>query len=454
MAQLRFRIQKVCFIMVVNLSIVCPSWAVKEETDQQDVLPLEDVQRFSTAIGQVKNFYVNKVDDSQLFENAIRGMLSGLDPHSAYLDREEFSELKSQNDGEFGGLGLEVAMEEGYIRVVSPIDDTPAEHAGIQPGDMIVKLNDKSVKGMTLRDAVNVMRGPKGSSIELTILRKNEKKLSHISILRDIIEVKSVKSQLLENDYGYLRVSYFQAKTYEHLKNSIDSLNKMNKHSLKGVVLDLRNNPGGLLDAAIDVSDAFLDSHQLKKNKLIVYTKGRIPGADIQAKASPGDLLNGIPMVVLINQGSASGSEIVAGALQDHKRAILMGETSFGKGSVQTVLPLDENRGVKITTALYYTPLGRSIQAKGIKPDILVGNMKVSANNRNNNLTLALIRESDLDNHLANGNLKDKVVEPKDKQEDTANHTQSKQLAMQDYELNEALNLLKALNVVTSARHS
>jgi len=448
-----FRNHIALHLSILFLTIFVASRAAANTESQHtesESLPLEDVQRFSTAIGQIKNFYVNQVNDSELFENAIRGMLSGLDPHSSYLDIEEFSELKSQTDGEFGGLGLEVGLEDGYLRVVSPIDDTPAAKAGIEPGDIIVKLNDKPVKGMTLSEAVGMMRGPKGSVIKLTIIRKDEKKLIQLSVTRDIIRIKSVKSKLLEENYGYLRVSHFQAKTIDHLKNSIITLNKQNNKPLKGLVLDLRNNPGGLLDSAIDVSNAFLDSKTLKKNKLIVYTKGRIPSAEMEAKAKPGDLLNGVPMVILINQGSASGSEIVAGALQDHKRAVIMGSTSFGKGSVQTVLPLDEKRGVKLTTALYYTPLGRSIQAEGIQPDIVVENMKVSANEDSNNLILALIREADLDNHLGNNNSIEKTKENYKTQsaKGSADEPQ-KLLASQDYQLYEALNLLKALNIVS-----
>lgn len=443
--------------LIFSFFIACFAHAESAtEQKKQESLPLEDVQRFSTAIGQIKNFYVNQVDDKELFENAIRGMLSGLDPHSAYLDIEEFSDLKSQTDGEFGGLGIEVGMEDGYIRVVSPIDDTPAAEAGVEPGDIIVKLNDKPVKGMSLRDAVGMMRGAVGSPIDLTILRKDQKKLIQLTIVRDVIQIKSVKSKLMENDYGYLRVSHFQAKTFDHLKNSVESLKKLNKRPLKGIVLDLRNNPGGLLDSAIDVSDAFLDGNALKQNKLIVYTKGRIPSAEMQAKAKPGDVLNGIPIVVLINQGSASGSEIVAGALQDHKRAVIMGNTSFGKGSVQTVLPLDESRGVKLTTALYYTPLGRSIQAEGIKPDIIVEDMKVSASEDSSNIILALIRESDLDNHLGNGNVteKQKAAEAQEKnaKAHAAHLDESKPLASRDYQLHEALNLLKALNIVSAQK--
>ena len=460
MVALGTRLRQNIIAVLLGVFIFSPAMAAQQEqstSNSNKDLPLEDVQRFSTAIGQIKNFYVNQVNDTELFENAIRGMLSGLDPHSAYLDIDEYSELKSQTDGEFGGLGLEVGMEDGYIRVVSPIDDTPAAKAGVEPGDVIVKLNDKPVKGMTLREAVGLMRGPKGSPIELTILRKDNKQLLQITVIRDVIQIKSVKSKMLADGYAYIRISHFQAKTADHLKNSVAALGKTSKVPLKGVVLDLRNNPGGLLDSAIDVSDTFLDSKKLAKNKLIVFTKGRIPSAEMQAQATAGDMLNGIPMVVLINQGSASGSEIVAGALQDHHRAVIMGNTSFGKGSVQTVLPLDESRGVKLTTALYYTPKGRSIQAEGIKPDIKVDNMTVSADEKKSSLLLALIKESDLDNHLSNGNAKNKAKTPA--KADSKTHGASSQkdednqpLAVSDYQLHEALNLLKALNIVSADR--
>lgn len=422
----------------ISLGLCGSIFASQHESKQ---LPLEDVQRFSTAIGQIKSYYVEPIEDTKLFENAIRGMLSGLDPHSSYLDIDEYAELKNHTNGEFGGLGIEVGMEDGYILVVSPIDDTPAHKAGIKPGDIIVKLDDKPVKGMSLRDAVNVMRGEKGSPLKVTILRKDEKRLLQFDIVRDVIRIKSVKSKLLEDGYGYVRVSHFQSPTSDNLKLAVKNLNKESKSPLKGLVLDLRNNPGGLLDSAIEVSDAFLDSKSLTENDLIVYTKGRIPSSELEVSATPGDILNGLPIVVLINEGSASGSEIVAGALQDHKRAVVMGTGSFGKGSVQTVLPLDEKRGVKLTTALYYTPGGRSIQAKGIIPDIIVDDLEVTHQEDESNLVLAILKEADLDNHLANGN---GAKENKAGGKDDAD----KPLAVSDYQLHEALSLLKALHIV------
>jgi len=416
-----------------------------ETEEKSERLSEVDVQRFSTAITEIKKFYVKDVDDAKLFDDAIRGMVAGLDPHSSFLSSEEYQELRSQTDGEFGGLGIEVMPEDGYIRVVSPIDDTPASKAGIKPGDFIIRINNKPVDGMSLTDAVKEMRGKPGTAVSLTLFRKSEKKPLTITLNREVIQIKSVKSKLLENGYGYIRVSQFQTHTGEDVLKAIQQLKKESKTPLQGIVLDLRNNPGGLLDSAVAVSDIFLDSKHLPNdNKLIVFTKGRIPGAQFAIDAKPGDALHGIPMVVLINEGSASASEIVAGALQDHRRAIVMGTPSFGKGSVQTVLPLDNTRGLKLTTALYYTPSGRSIQATGIKPDVIVLPMDVK--NAKNNFGISFLKESDLEQHLANGN---DAKEPKPENGEKNNKTN---LASQDYQLNEALTLLKGLNIATKEK--
>lgn len=426
-------------------------------------LPVEDVQRFTTAMGEIKSYYVNadKVTDQTLFENAIRGMLEGLDPHSAYLDVDEYAELKNDTTGEFGGLGIEVGMEDGYLRVVSPIDDTPAQKAGLKPEDLIVRLDDKPVKGMTLQEAVKYMRGPKGSVINLLVFRKSEGRILKFAVARDIIRIDSVKGRILDNGFGYIRISHFQTGTADKLVEMINELQKQEGGQLKGLVLDLRNNPGGLLDSAVDVSDKFLNSKNLNYKGLIVYTKGRIPSANMEVKASGDDLLHGVPMVLLVNEGSASASEIVAGALQDHKRAVVMGTTSFGKGSVQTVLPLDDKRGLKITTALYYTPAGRSIQAQGIIPDVVVADMQVKANKEQESWVIALMKEADLEHHLNNGN-KVQVVKQKTVSTtkttgeaatiDTKAADADKPLATTDYQLSEALNLLKALSIVQSKK--
>jgi len=432
---------KIKILAATLLMLSGPISHAASELEKEAHLPIEDVQRFTTAISQIKNYYVEPVDDKALFENAIRGMLEGLDPHSAYLDEQDFKDLRATTKGEFSGLGIEVTMEDGYIKVISPIDDTPAYKVGVKAGDMIIRLDDKPVKGMTLRDAVNHMRGKRGSEIKILVVRKGEKKPLNFTIVRDIIQVKSIKSRLLEEQYGYIRVSHFQAPTAADMTSAIKKLKKQAKNKkLNGLILDLRNNPGGLLDSAIQISDAFIHNDQKGDEEMIVYTKGRLPGSEFTAYATPGDILKDLPIVVLINEGSASGSEIVAGALQDHHRAILIGTKSFGKGSVQTVLPLDGDRGIKITTALYYTPNGRSIQATGIEPDIIIENLKLPEPSEDDKL-FGFLKESDLKGHLANGN--DKATTKKEKE-------QEEKLSSTDYQLYEALNLLKGLAVLKS----
>ncbi|MCO4030540.1 S41 family peptidase, partial [Pseudomonas aeruginosa] len=312
-------------------------------------LPLDELRTFAEVLDRVKAAYVEPVDDKTLLENAIKGMLSNLDPHSAYLGPEDFAELQESTSGEFGGLGIEVGSEDGFIKVVSPIDDTPAARAGIQPGDLIVQIDGKPTKGQSMTEAVDSMRGKAGSPITLTIVRDGGRPFD-VELKRAIIKVKSVKSQVLEPGYAYLRITQFQVNTGEEVVKALNQLRKDNKGRLKGLVLDLRNNPGGVLQSAVEVADAFLTKG------LIVYTKGRIANSELRFSADPADPSDKVPLVVLINGGSASAAEIVAGALQDQKRAILMGTDSFGKGSVQTVLPLNNDRALKLTTALYYTP--------------------------------------------------------------------------------------------------
>jgi len=400
-----------------------------------ETIPFEDLRTFTEIFGRIKRDYVEPVSDKKLLEDAVRGMLSGLDPHSAYLVAEEFQELKEGTTGQFGGLGIEVTMENGFIKVVSPIDDTPAQRAGIKTGDLIIKLDDKPVKGMSLGDAVKLMRGEPGSKIVLTVVREGEEAPLKLTIARDIIKVKSVKQRMLEKDYGYLRISSFQSGTGESLKEAIAALKKENTRNLKGLVIDLRNNPGGVLNAAVEVSDAFL------KSGLIVYTEGRIENSEMRFYASPDDLIDGAPIVVLINGGSASASEIVAGALQDQKRAIIMGEKSFGKGSVQTILPTSNGAAVKLTTARYYTPSGRSIQAEGIEPDITLAHVKLEALEK---MDFTPVKEADLSHHLQNGkkSTKDAGIgeEAVDKEKEP--------LELKDYALYEALTLLKGISIM------
>jgi carboxyl-terminal processing protease len=407
--------------------------------DTQVTLPYDELRTFTEVFGRIKRDYVEPVSDKKLLEDAIKGMLSGLDPHSAYLDMEQYKDLKEGTTGQFGGLGIEVTMENGFVKVVSPIDDTPAQRAGIKAGDLVVRLNEKPVKGMTLGEAVKIMRGEPGSDIVLTVIREGEAAPLKVTITRAIIKVKSVRNKLLEKDYGYLRISSFQSRTGSGVVDAVNKLKKENEGDLKGLVLDLRNNPGGVLNAAVEVSDAFL------QKGLIVYTEGRIKNSEMRFNAAPGDIVNGIPVVVLINAGSASASEIVAGALQDHKRAIIMGEKSFGKGSVQTILPTSGNAAVKLTTARYYTPSGRSIQAEGIEPDIILARVKLESLADSK---FKPVKESDLSHHLENGNgngngKSKKDVKEGDKKEDTTD------LDIRDYPLHEALTLLKGLSILS-----
>jgi carboxyl-terminal processing protease len=374
-------------------------------------LPVEELRAFTEVFGAIKQNYVEPVEDGKLITEAINGMLSGLDPHSAYLDAEAYKELQVGTQGQFGGLGIEVGMEDGFVKVVSPIEDTPAFHAGIKPGDLIIRIDETPVKGMTLSDAVKRMRGKPNTQITLTISRKGEPQPIVVTLTRAVIKVQSVKSKLIEPGYGWVRVSQFQEATTEHLVRHLGDLYK--KGPLKGLVLDLRNDPGGLLYGAVAISAAFLP-----EKALVVSTDGRTEDAKKKFYAVPEDYMRGmrddalkglpaaakkVPMVVLVNGGSASASEIVAGALQDHKRATVMGTQTFGKGSVQTIMPLGNATAIKLTTARYYTPSGRSIQAKGITPDIVVEEPGASPQSR--------VREADLERHLANG--RDKEADKK-----------------------------------------
>lgn len=400
-----------------------------EAATSAEQLPLEQLRSFVEILNRVKQGYVEPVTDKQLIENAIRGMLSGLDPHSAYLTPQAFKELSISTSGEFGGLGIQVQMDNGFIRVVAPIDDTPAKRAGIESGDLIIRINGKPIKGMTLREAVKKMRGEPGTQITLTILREGKDGPFEVTIERAIIEVKSVKSRMLDDGYGYVRISHFSSQTGNSLRKQIDQLKEKSGGSLKGIVLDLRNNPGGVLNAAVSVADAFLNKGA------IVSIRGRAPNTDKVFHAEAGDILDGQPMVVLVNGGSASASEIVAGALKDNGRAIIMGRRTFGKGSVQTIIPLESGAAIKLTTARYYTPSGNSIQARGIKPDVSIEHVKVKSVKKNN---ISPLSEADLKGVLSNNtNSKSKkdVINPK-------------HLAEKDYALYEALNLLKGLYIL------
>ena len=428
-------------LLAILLGIHGSAWAQQPPADMAPVpedrgvsatkapLPLEELRTFAEVLDRIKAAYVEPVDDKTLLENAIKGMLSNLDPHSAYLEPEAFAELQESTSGEFGGLGIEVGVEDGFIKVVSPIDDTPASKAGIEAGDLIVKIDGKPTKGLSMIEAVGMMRGKPGSDINLSLVREGGKPFD-VKLTRAIIRVTSVKSQLLEPGYGYLRVTQFQVNTGTEVGKALVRLRKENGKKLNGLVLDLRNNPGGVLQAAVEVSDHFLTEG------LIVYTKGRIANSELRFNADPADASEGVSLVVLINGGSASASEIVAGALQDQKRAVVMGTDSFGKGSVQTVLPLNNDSALKLTTALYYTPNGRSIQAQGIEPDIEVTRAKLTREQASESL-----READLTGHLGNGN------GGPDRPSGSKAGSDSPRLQDEDYQLGQALNLLKGLNL-------
>jgi len=466
--EMRNRMHQIGLIAVgvligVLVSLNFSAVAQREAATALSPLPIEELRAFTEVFGRVKSDYVEAVDDKKLITEAINGMLTGLDPHSAYLDQEAFRELQVGTQGEFGGLGIEVGMEDGFVKVVAPIDDTPASRAGIKSGDLIVKLDETSVKGMTLNDAVKRMRGRPNTQITLTLVRKGEQKPIVVTLTRAVIKIQSVKSKLLEPGIAYFRVSQFQEHTGETLAKSIETLFKQNQGAMRGIVLDLRNDPGGLLNGAVAVSSAFLPS-----GALVVYTDGRTEDARMKLQATPENYLRGrlkddyirklppeaktVPMVVLVNGGSASASEIVAGALQDHKRAVIMGQQTFGKGSVQTILPLGNNTAIKLTTARYYTPNGRSIQAKGIVPDIALDD---GSTEKNPGLKL---READLTKHLTDSAKREEesatpppaekynftpAPRPKDIDEKLLKPEPGEVVSPHDYELNQAVAFLK-----------
>ena len=395
------------------------------DSPQPDVrLPLRELRVFTQVFEQIRRGYVEEVKDTELLENAIAGLLLELDPHSAYLNESDYEELQESATGEYGGLGLEVGAEDGMIKIISPIDNTPAANAGIKAGDLIVEVDGVQVRGMALQKAIDKLRGDKGTSIDLRVLRDDQETLIDFTIIRDTIQLSSVRSRVLEPGYGYVRVSQFQTSSGDDFKKELRDL-KQQETPLKGVIIDLRNNPGGLVPASVEISDAVLDGGT------VVYTEGRLPSSNSNYQASSGDLLAGVPIVVLINGGSASASEIVAGALQDHRRAAIIGTQSFGKGSVQTVIPLGDGRAVKLTTARYFTPNGRSIQAEGIVPDIIVEPAEIRRYQPRNR-----VREEDLEGHL-------------EQAEDTDNSPAvAEEDLTDDNQLYEALNVLKGFQLL------
>jgi len=394
-------------------------------------LPLDEVRMFTEALDRIRMSYVEEIDDKTLLKNAIRGMLAGLDPHSAYVDSSDFDALQETTTGQFGGLGVEVGRENGYIKVISPIDDTPADRAGIQAGDLIIRIDGKPLREMLPEEAAQLMRGDPGTEVTITVAREGMEPFD-LSIVREVIAIASVRSRVLEPGYGYIRISQFRVNTGNELEEEIEKLYEDND-GLKGMIVDLRNNPGGVLQASVNVVDTFISQGR------IVYTEGRLEGKNMSFSANRKTVASDVPLVVLINNGSASASEIVAGALQDHGRAIIMGTRSFGKGSVQTVLPLDEERAIKLTTSLYFTPKGRSIQAQGIVPDIIVDDAFVTRRSRN----VSQYNEADLPGRLDNANNDEKAQNQDEMAEALIS---AEEVLVTDYPLNEALNVLKGIN--------
>ncbi len=395
------------------------------------MLPLEDLRAFVEVMDRIRSAYVEDVDDRTLFENAIRGMLESLDPHSAYLAETDYDNLQEATTGSFGGVGLEVSIVDGVVRVVTPLDDTPAERAGVLAGDVIVAIDGVPVELDSLMPTVDAMRGEPGTGVALSVRREDLEEPIDFELVRAIIEVASVEEAMLEPGFGYIRIAQFQDRTGRDVEKALRRLLAQHDNRLDGLVLDLRNNPGGVLQASVQVADTFLSSGR------IVYTEGRLAGAETAYNATEHDLADGAPIVVLVNEGSASAAEIVAGALQDHRRAVIMGTPSFGKGSVQTVLPLSQDRAIKLTTALYFTPSGRSIQAQGIVPDITVERARINAAPGRTRY-----READLPGHLDTPDLAGEGTEDADEEAPTA-------LQSDDYQVAEALNLLKGLRLLS-----
>ena len=409
---------KILILFVLLIFSSYPSYAKDKDISEYDYLKF-----LGESIEKIKSDYVEHIDNKEIVESAINGILSSLDPHSSFLNAKSLDDMKIQTKGEFGGLGIEVTMENGFVKVISPIDNTPADKAGIKAGDYITHLDKKSVIGLSLDEAVNKMRGPVGSKLQVTIGRVDNEPFD-VTIKRDIIKITTVRSRL-EKDVGYVRITTFSEQTNNSTKDAIKKLKK-NKN-LKGYIVDLRNNPGGLLEQAVAISDLFLEKGE------IVSTRGRDSENPETYKARPGDIINGLPLVVLINSGSASASEIVAGALQDHKRAIILGTKSFGKGSVQTIIPVNPFGALRMTTARYFTPSGRSIQKKGITPDITVEEAKVEKlETRNGN------RESDLKGALDNPN--------KNEENKNVNETKKNQ-SVNDFQLSRALDLVRGISL-------
>ena len=421
-------------VSVLALALRCRKPAHLCSPDRRDY---ESMELFTDVLSIVKKSYVEEVDTKKLIYGAINGMLASLDPHSSFMSPEMYKEMKIETKGAFGGLGIEITIKDGMLMVISPIEDTPAFRAGIKAGDHILKIDDKFTKDMTTMEAVKRMRGAKGTKVVLTIMREGFEKPKEFPLVRDVIQVKSVKYKTLDNGYGYVRIAQFQEKTDDDLIKALKNLRDENGGKLSGLVLDLRNDPGGLLDQAVKVAEHFVE-----EGKLIVYTEGREKDSKMKFTSRKAEKEPHYPMVVLINSGSASASEIVAGALQDHKRAVVMGTQSFGKGSVQTIIPLSDNSGLRLTTARYFTPSGRSIQAKGITPDIVVERKELPTAEKKERMH---IREKDLENHFETEATKEK---PDEKTDTKLPLYKTDEQIKGDYQILRALDLLKGWEIL------
>ncbi|MCG6945990.1 MAG: S41 family peptidase [Deltaproteobacteria bacterium] len=412
-----------------------------QKVSAEDKTVYEQLQIFSDVLDIVQENYVEEADTKELVEGAITGMLKTLDPHSSYLNPEAYKELQVETKGSFGGIGIEITIRDGFLTVVSPLEGTPADEVGIEAGDQILRVDGEPTKEMTLMEAVTMMRGPKGTKVVLTIMREGFAKPKDFVITRATIAIKSVRAKTLESGYGYLRLSQFQSTTARDLRQALTKLEKENQ-PMKGLILDMRNNPGGLLDQAVKVSDEFLDEG------LIVYTGGRLKSQDMRFEAHTNTRPHRYPIVVLVNEGSASAAEIVAGALQDHKRAVVVGVETFGKGSVQTVMPLRNGAALRLTTSLYYTPSGRSIQAKGIEPDIVV-ERELPRKRDDERERLRVIREEDLKNHMDGEGTTESETKP-----DPTQDSESKQQLERDNQLARALEVLKSWEILSQMKYA
>ncbi|MAJ82211.1 MAG: peptidase S41 [Legionellales bacterium] len=424
---------KLLTYLIILFAIIFPHAYAEEDQLSQD-----EIERFAKVMAQIKYYYIEDVDFKTLFSNAIKGMMRGLDPHSDFIDEAQIKSFETQSTGQYGGLGIEIIPEPGALRVVTPFDDTPAQRAGIKTGDLIIGINGKILKNLSTDEAINMLRGKPNTKVELTVFTPGDKSPRKVVLVREVIKLKAVREKIIGNDIGYIRISIFNKSTYQAVNVAINKL-KRNPKGLKGLIIDVRNNPGGLLDSVVQISDLFLDADKLGTNKKIVSIKGRAEGTNFAANATSGDKVSNVPIVVLVNQGSASASEILAAALRDHNRAIIVGTRTFGKGSVQSVIPVDKTSLIKLTTALYYTPNNVSIQAKGITPDVVVSLTEIQEQEGDSNM-LDLMSEQSFVDHIQNGT--------KDKKKNVNDTSNINKIAYDDFQLYQAVRILQGIQII------